>query len=448
MKICLVQCPSLTNHSPLLGLAYINAALKTAGHEVHIKDFSADKSDTVFENDPASFKANLDKSVNSVLETEAEVVGFSVWETNFRESLLLAKEIKKKNARITTVFGGPHCTFFGRELIQDVNVDAVVVGEGEETIVELLGSLTEDGRIVPCPGVLVKSGGSVLDGGRRPEIKAVDSLSFPDYRGFEIDRYIHKDHIFSIAFSRGCIRKCKFCTNPASWESFRRRSAKQVTKEMRWQKECFPELHKLEVQGAAINLDIEMLSELCDEIIRTGLNIKWGGSLLIRKEMTAELIAKMAKAGCNCLGFSLESGSQKIVDSMGKGFQIADADRIIKAAHEAGIETILTLIVGFPGETQSDFSETMSFIERNKTNISWMTTPSECVALKNSYISDHPDEMGIELSQNGTTYWRSKDGSNTHEERQRRLAVLKEFAESEGLTVDAFNTIHLRNMKQ
>jgi radical SAM superfamily enzyme YgiQ (UPF0313 family) len=216
---------------------------------------------------------------------------------------------------------------------------------------------------------------------------------------------------------------------------------------MRWQKEQFPGLDKLEVAGAAMNLDMAMLSGLCDEIIGNGVKIKWGGSALFRKEMTPHIIKKMRDSGCNCIGYSLESGSQKVVDDMGKGFLVEDAERIVRDTHEAGIETILNIIVGFPGETERDFEQTMRFIERNSGYISWITAPNECMVMAKTYMAEHPDKMGIELSEEGELFWRSKDRTNDHLERQRRLSILKDFIKTKNLNIDSFQTIHLRNMK-
>jgi hypothetical protein len=150
----------------------------------------------------------------------------------------------------------------------------------------------------------------------------------------------------------------------------------------------------------------------------------------------------MAKAGCNCIGYGLESGSQKIIDGMRKGFKIKDAERIIRDTYNAGIETILGIIIGFPGETEDDFKETLKFIERNKDYISWVHSPSECNVSFNNYIHNYPEKFNIILAPNRDgELWYSKDGTNTHEERQRRIRIFNEFLSAVGVKTNSYATV-------
>lgn len=452
MNVCLVLCPSLYKRSPLIGLAYLSAYLKMHGHHVITKDFNAefnwpynDKeglwNDRKFsERIISSNKVLFEHMVDSILRTGAEVIGFSTWATTKQASLALAALIKQKDKSKFIVFGGPECSFTGDYLIKNGAVDAVVLGEGEETLGEILSLYSTHKNFDFCPGTLLKTNNSIINCGYRTEIKDLDSLSFPDYSDFDRTRYLH--NILSITFYRGCIRRCVFCNTAVTWHKFRSRSAESIFKEMVWQINKYPDIHKFEVDDTAINLDLNVVSSLCDLIITNSLKINWGGSALIRSDMDALLLRKMAKAGCNCIGYGLESGSQKIIDRIGKGFMIENAERVVRDTYNAGIETILGIIIGFPGETEENFNETLNFIERNKQFISWVHSPSECCIGCNSFMLQHPDKFDVVLDPDGNgENWRSCDSINTHEERQRKIKVFTEFLKSIGVKSSSYASV-------
>jgi anaerobic magnesium-protoporphyrin IX monomethyl ester cyclase len=208
---------------------------------------------------------------------------------------------------------------------------------------------------------------------------------------------------------------------------------------MCFQQDRYPKLHKFDVDDTALNLDLGMVEELCDLIIASGRKIRWGGAALIRKEMDSSIIQKMARAGCDCIGYGLESGSQKIIDLIGKGFTIEVAERVIRDTYAAGIETILGIIIGFPGEEEKEFRQTLQFIARNKHSISWVHAPSECCIGCSSQMKQFPERFGAVLdpSEDGEK-WRSIDGNNTHQERQRRIKVFNEFLREEGVRTNTY----------
>ena len=185
-----------------------------------------------------------------------------------------------------------------------------------------------------------------------------------------------------------------------------------------------------------------MISKLCDLIISNGLKINWGGMGLIRGEMDVALLRKMMQAGCNCIGYGLESGSQKIIDKMGKGFKMEVAERVIRDTYSVGIETILGIIVGFPGETEDDFKDTLRFVERNRNHISWIHSPSECSIGCNSYMHMNSDKFDVILDSDNGENWRSKDGTNTHTRRQKRIKIFNEFLASINIRSSSYSTVH------
>ena len=454
MKIALVICPALFKRCPLIGLGYLSAYLRQEGHQVNIFDLNTEI-EVPFDHDEQKWSSKefverfiseqqnkIPSLVDKILENDPEVIGFSVWATTRHASLMIARIIKERSREKIIVFGGPECSFTASDLIRQEQVDVVVYGEGEKTFIDIVEMCDKKGKIDFCPGAFIKNNGDARDCGFREEIENLDSLPFPDYSDFSLFKY-YSPYSISMAFYRGCLRRCVFCNCAITWKNLRSRTAKNIFDEMIYQYRKFPHLRKFEVDDTAINLNLPMVSELCDLIIANGFRMRWGGSALVRREMDTELIRKMAKAGCNCLGFGLESGSQRVVDMMGKGFRTEDAERVIRDTYEAGIETILGIIIGFPGETEEDFQMTLEFIKRNKAFISKVNFPSECCIGCNSYMKNHLEKFDVVLEPNNEgNAWYSKDGTNTHKTREKRIETFNNFLNALGVPLGSYATVY------
>lgn len=456
MKVALILCPSLYKRLPLNGIAYLSAYLRNRRHAVDVIDCNAEyewpnnDKENVWQNKRhidnfTSINRLLFESiVDRIIKTDAPVIGFSVWASTKHISLYIARLIKDRDTKRLIVFGGPECSFTGEELINNDAVDIVVRGEGEVTLAEIVSQMNTYGKVNYCKGAIVKIDGAIVDGGFRPEIEDLDSLSFPDYSDFCLNKY-NADHALPISFSRGCLRQCAFCNTATTWKKLRSRTAQNVFAEMVHQLSLFPTTRKFEIDDSALNLNIRLLNDLSDLMISDGMAVNWGGSGLIRKEMNAPLLQKMAQAGFNCIGYGLESGSQKIVDLMGKGFLMDDAERVIRDTFNANIEVIVGIVIGFPGETEEDFMATLHFLEKNKKYLSWVHTPSECSIGGNSYLQRNPERFGVSaesLRLGGAQGWTSLDGtSNTHEERERRMVLFDQFLDAHSISQKHYTTV-------
>jgi radical SAM superfamily enzyme YgiQ (UPF0313 family) len=455
MRIALVLPPFFYKRCPLIGLAYLSAHLKDKGFEVSIFDLNTEMevpeegkerawADKLFVDKFFNEHHDLFESLaEKILQSQADIIGFSVWTITKHVSLTLAKIIKHKDKSRLIIFGGPECSFYGDSFIKNEAVDIVIRGEGEEAILEIAQRYEKNRKINFCPGALLKINGEVIDCRDRSEIENLDSLPFPDFSGFLLERY-YLFHTLPIMFNRGCLRRCVFCNTMVTWRKCRFRSAENIYKEMVYQIKNYPYLRKFEVDDTALNLNLKELLKLCDLIIRNGLKIDWGGSAIIHLGMDFALLKKMSQAGCSSLGYGLESGSQKVIGSMRKGFKIEDAQRIIRDTHNAGIKVILNIIIGFPNETEYDFQQTMDFIKKNREYIFFVAFPSECWIGNTSYLHTHPEEFGVDLKEGGDL-WETKTGLNNHAERQKRIKIFNDFVYSLGIPLHSATkqeTIH------
>jgi len=445
MKVALVIPPVLLKRCPLIGIGYLSSYLKSKGHDVVIFDLNImidvpdEKNegcwaDIVFVEKFSSENLGVLESIaDKILQSGADVIGFTAWMTTKYVGLALARMIKQRDKNRLIVFGGPECSFSAKELIADDAVDIVVKGEGEKTLYEITEAYKKYKKVDFCAGAIIKNDGGIVDCGFRPEIVDLDSIPFPDFSDFLLDRY-YLTNFLPMTFYRGCSRRCVFCNAEVTWRKFRSRSAENIYKEMAHWKKIYPNLRKFEIDDTALNLDISMIDRLCELMAVNGLGVDWGGAAIIRADMDLGLLKKMARVGCKSLAYGLESGSQKVIDGMRKNFRIEDAERLIRDTHSAGIEVDLNIVIGFPNETEHEFHQTMEFIKRNKDFITFVSFPSECWIGNQTYLHSHPEEFNVELRPEGHL-WQSKDGTNTHQVREERMKIFNDFTTSLGLSL-------------
>jgi len=176
------------------------------------------------------------------------------------------------------------------------------------------------------------------------------------------------------------------------------------------------------------------LEKFCDLVIDGGLKFRWSGMALIRKELTHEFLAKMKRAGCFHLSWGLESGCQDVLDLMHKSFfDMILAKKVIKLVHEVGISQSVSLIAGFPGETEEMFIKTKEFITEYKDYFAVSIQPM--MIAKNSPVYIKPEQFGIK-DRNDWLQWQTIDGTNTYDIRLQRVEMLRSVLGEKLVTID------------
>jgi len=461
MKIVLVLSPSWGIETPHLGIALLVAVLKRQNYQVEVCDLNIQvhnkckekglwksEEDVHWEDEQSILQfikendAYLDSFVEGVLSKDAQVVGFSVYNTTKRLSLELAKRIKEKDQDKIVIFGGQQC--FPKEsaegLIKNRGVDAIVIGEGDEVLPELLGKIEKLKRIDFCPGIIYKENGEIIDCGMRPPISNLDSLPFPDFSEFSLQSY-DNPHQLPILSSRGCPYQCVFCSTKLFWARYRCMSGERVFREVEYQLGRYKDANFFTFNDHVVNGNTQALSKFCDLVLETkskkgqnGFNwdkLRWRGAAVIRNEMDAEFIKKMKTSGCIELEYGVESASPKIRRAMRKPpYDIKIIERVIRDTHNAGIGARVNFMFGFPGETEEDFEETLNFLKRNR-EFFVQVHPSEtfCCIDPGTYLFIHPEEFGV-TNQHHSLYWSSVDGKNIYPERLKRHQIFCELANS------------------
>lgn len=309
--------------------------------------------------------------VEKILHLEPGVVGFSVTCVNIVNADQVAEAIKKKSPETIVVYGGPQATIVPDDVIKNRFVDYLVLGEGEESFVELLNSLENGGaNMADIKGIYYRSEGKPLFTGPRPLIKDLDSLPFPLRPVTEIGKYPNEGHglieaepVLTMSSSRGCPYKCTFCSSSYFWRRrYRARGAKSVVDEIEYLITNYG-AQGINFREDNFTVNKKRVMEFCDEMIRRKVNVKWLCESRV-DNVTPELLDKMYKAGCRGVWCGVESGSQRILDFIKKGYKIDQIKTAFKLFKKFKIKAGAGFMIGFPGETMNDIQKTLTLAKK------------------------------------------------------------------------------------
>ncbi|HRY29739.1 MAG TPA: radical SAM protein, partial [Elusimicrobiota bacterium] len=438
-EVALVQCPGWGRDCPPYAIAALSAYLRA--REIGVRGFDLnnalyhgvpetyrklwdDKDYYVFWENPSRIAqlvgenpALVDRSVRDILDSGARVVGFTTHTTSFLLSLELARRVKKEDPSRVVVFGGPQCSRAqaGRHFVKEPCVDAVCLLEGEEVLVDVVRQVRRRGSLDgPIPGVLMRVDDRPVDAGDRPLLEDMDGLPIPDYSDFAegiVGKKYRQPERLEIFDSRGCVRQCHFCSEWQFWRRFRSMSGDRIFREMTLQMSRYPGVDYFYFIGSLLNGDMRALSRLCDLILENGVKVRFAGQAIVRPDMDRDFLRKLARAGCEWLGVGIESGSERVLKNMNKHFTVANAEQVLKDAHEAGIGLQINILFGPPTETREDFQETLSFLRRVRPNIDTvLASQSFTVVDKGTMLNTHPEKFGI-TGVDHHLFWESEDGS-------------------------------------
>jgi len=428
MKTTLVYISVTECETPPLGVPYISSCLKNNNHEVSVSNFieipsnkkykelgdslsltGFTKNLKIFFPNPSQQNMGMQKLLHQtnrlcekwskkILNTGADVIGFSTFDKNSLLNMMLAKKIKESNRDNVIVFGGPDCArwIYGNFYIRTEWVDAVVTGEGELITNKLISKIEKNKKIKTCKGCLIKNNGYIHDGGDFPLINNLDSLPFPDFSDFKLAKY-KLPYTLPMITTRGCPFNCMFCGERLHGYRYRERSIKNVIREFKFQKKKH-DVSRFLLWDSTINANPKRLSELCNEIIKEKLDIRWGADARATSDLSLDVLKKMYKAGCRCLHFGIESGSQRVLNLMKKGTNVKDMQNVLKWTKEAEILTLAYFVVGYPGETDNDAKKTLEFLEKNYEHIDTFF-PSKCVIMPHTRLEEkiRNSNMGLKI---------------------------------------------------
>jgi anaerobic magnesium-protoporphyrin IX monomethyl ester cyclase len=340
-------------HPPFtpLGIGYLAAILEENQYEVDVIDCQA------LGLSYGGFESEISKRLPNI-------VGITSTTLTYKSALRIAKIAKEVYPSCLTVLGGCHATFWDDKALQECPyLDIVVRKEGEKTLLELVGRLRVGKDFYDVLGITCRKGKEILRNPDRPYIEDLDSLPFPAHHLWPIERLRkYGKVIFPLVTSRGCVYWCNFCSAVRMFgRRFRMRSPTNVVDELEFLNKKYG-ADQFTFYDDAFTVDQSRVEKICMEIQNRKLRIKWDCGTRVDM-VTKDLLQKMRKAGCIAVWLGVESGSQRVIDAMGKGFTLEKTKKAFKLAKEAGIMTIASVVLGFPGETRETAWETIRLVE-------------------------------------------------------------------------------------
>jgi anaerobic magnesium-protoporphyrin IX monomethyl ester cyclase len=338
------------------GISMIGAVLLKAGHQVHALDM---RFSTVSDED----------LIKEIHDFRPEIVGFTITNWDVLEAVRLAGEIKSVLPNSRVIFGGPQASLCPTETLLYPQVDILVLGEGELTILELLEGLERGRPLSEIEGISYRdANGNPIVTERRPLIKDLSHLPLPAYELFDPPAYRAGGELrLGIMSTRGCPYQCTFCTGrKVMGRRIRTRPPADVVAEMiHWHRKfgithfCFVEDNWLGHRKHAI--------ELLDELEKAQLPITYSLEVGVRGDaLTESVCERLKRTGCTILAIGIESVDPVVLKLVRKGENLEAITRGIRAAKAAGLFVKGYFIVGLPGDTREKVEMAVAFARREK----------------------------------------------------------------------------------
>jgi radical SAM superfamily enzyme YgiQ (UPF0313 family) len=356
MKILLISVNRERMPFPVfpLGLAYIVRALREEGHQIEVMDLcfsqevSADLGNTLHRFQPDLIGISLRNLDNltypisiSYLKEVEEVVG-----------------ICRQSLSSQLVVGGSGYSLAPQELLQHLNVDFGIVGEGEEIFLQLVRDLEKGDPICPFPCLLVKekSFPNLIEGAR------VSPIQSPDRGLFQSKRYLEEGGMGNIQTKRGCPFSCIYCTYPLlEGKEVRLRKTEEVVEEI--QSLVEEGMDYIYFVDDIFNYPPPYAEALCREMVRRKVEVKW--STFVNPGFLNEtLLQWMKEAGCVGIEFGTDSGSPKMLENYKKSFTQEDIIRSSTLCSKLMINHCHYLLFGGPGEDEETVDESFHLMDQ------------------------------------------------------------------------------------
>jgi radical SAM superfamily enzyme YgiQ (UPF0313 family) len=359
-----------------LGLANIGAILETNGYNVSIIDALAEGINIIKKTKNYTRVGLSQKTIIEKLNYyKPDIVGISTMFTAYSaDAHEIAKIVKKNNPKTLVIFGGAHASILYKNVLNDKNVDIVVVGEGEETILEIVRNFEKKKQLQNISGTAIKNKKKeIILNPKRLPITNLDSLPLPARHLLPMDIYIQEckenknSYIMrtpstTVVTSRGCPGNCIYCAVPTIWgRCWRPFSAKRIVNEIEFLIKRYG-IKEISFLDDNISVSPNRLEKICEGIIQKKLDIKWScPNGIAIWTLNKKILLKMKKSGCYRLTFGIESGYPNTQKFIRKNLNLKKAKKIITIANNIGLWTFSTYIIGFPYETKKAIETTFNY---------------------------------------------------------------------------------------
>ena len=440
-EVVLAACPPWKTDCPNLALAYLAATLGASGIPVGVRDFNIElfqkaepplrrfweltastfwaRPEVYNETFGPATRAFIEQFVAELADGPGRWLGFSAHSANVMFTLEVVRLVRQRGCRKRIVIGGPSVQLkeagvastlglvgFKPRGYDDVEVmaemrryldlvDVFVEAEGERTLLELVERERAGVALEETPGAVIWRKGEPAAFVPRPVVEDLDTLPAPSFEEFDLEPYTMR--ALPVLTSRGCVRKCAMCYERVLWPGFRHRSLGAIVGELRGHMERWG-VRMFSCNDLLLNGDPYFLGRLCDALAESGLELQWWGNAVVHKKMDLAYFKRLRAGGLSSLSYGIESGSQRILDRMKKGYRAEDAGKVLRAGAEAGLNNTINLIVGFPGESEEDHRLTVQFVEEHHEAIHHVGVLATCIVFPHSILSREWEAFGLDAS--------------------------------------------------
>lgn len=352
----LKRISALTTMMPM-GLAYIAAILQHQGYDVEIIDGYAES-------------LSIKEIVERVLSKRCSLVGLSCVTPVIPTAHTLAMKLKREDRNLKICLGGCHPSIMPEETLKDENVDYVIRGEGELTVLSLVEAIEKGDSPEGISGLSYRHDGTIVHNTKRELVRDLDTIPYPAYNLLPMHLYTAPPHwqvatpAFQMMASRGCPFKCTFCGIKTQGKRVRQRSVKGVIDEMILLKNRYG-AREIMFVDPIFPYGRDWAMEFCDSLISQRLHrqMVWVTETRVDR-VDQTLLNRMYAAGCRVIGYGIESGVQELLNIAKKGFKLEQVEKAVKMTQRAGIRVYGSFILGLPGETVETARETIELAKR------------------------------------------------------------------------------------
>lgn len=406
MNILLINV-SLRPASPIklfpVGLGYIATAIKNAGFDFDLLDIDAHRFS--------------DQEVDALIKKKKfDVVAMGCIVTGYKIVKSLAATIREAHPFAKIIAGNSVATSIVATLLARTEVDIAVMGEGDETIVDLLQAIRETRSLGTVRGICFKKDGKIIETPPRPYIKDISSIPSPDFSLFDIEIYIENSQHYAndptpiprekiralpVNTARGCLARCTFCYHNFKGIPYRYRSADSIVGDIKFLMEKYS-LNYIYFWDELTFFSRKQTMTLIQKILDEDLHFYWDANCradLFNKEEDIEIMRKMKQAGCLAIAYSLESADLGILKAMDKHITPEQFSRQTALFHKAGLPTYTSLVLGYPQETPETITKTYQCCIENRIYPSTgylLPQPGSVMfdyAMEHGYVTDEEDYL-------------------------------------------------------
>lgn len=425
---------------PPLGILYISGYLEDEG-------IANEVFDTTFSTKTA-FRTYL-------ITHRPKVIGIYVNLMTKLNVLEMIGFLKDHLPHTVIILGGPEVRYSAENFLR-YGANYIVIGEGEETMSELVRTLTLEPAMAPqstsanlveaaaeIPGIAFLVNDKFIQTPERQKIRDLDELSIPNRKKINLRQYLdvwkkhHGRNALSISTMRGCPYTCKWCSRAVYGLSYRRRSAEKVVEELLEIKKAY-DPDSLWFVDDVFTISHRWLTAFRDELKRHELTIPY--ECISRADrLNEEVIALLKETGCFRIWIGAESGSQKVIDLMDRRVDVNQVRDMIQLTRKHGIEAGTFIMLGYPGETEEDIEETIRHLKQSNpdhftitvaypikgtelyqeieaiqtTNLDWSASTDRQIDFKRTYSRKYYD-YAVKRVINEVNYYKAKNGGRQY----------------------------------